>query len=196
MFIIPTLVTWIFGNPGSSSFWNLPTIVTDFANFLMYDWFPVQVYDPDIEEFEDKALIFQITRGISAALLFSIELIREILLGGIKTIVTFTSWDWIDENPWAVWPALPWTVVCVTATMMGYALQGRGLAFLAAFSTIYISVFGQWQPSMETLSFVLVAAPVSFALGLFFGVWSFKSRTVESALTPLLNIAQTMPHFS
>ena len=60
LFIIPTLVTWIFGNPGSSSFWNLPTIVTDFANFLMYDWFPVQVYDPDIEEFEDKALIFQI----------------------------------------------------------------------------------------------------------------------------------------
>ena len=196
LFIIPTLIAWIFGNPGSSSFWNLPTIVTDFANFLMYDWFPVQVYDPDIEEFEDKALIFQITRGISAALLFSIELIREILLGGIKTIVTFTSWDWIDENPWAVWPALPWTVVCITATMMGYALQGRGLAILAAFSTIYISVFGQWQPSMETLSFVLVAAPVSFALGLFFGVWSFKSRTVESALMPFLNIAQTMPHFS
>ena len=49
---------------------------------------------------------------------------------------------------------------------------------------------------METLSFVLVAAPVSFALGLFFGVWSFKSRTVESALMPFLNIAQTMPHFS
>ncbi len=196
LFIIPTLVTWIFGNPGSSSFWNLPTIVTDFANFLMYDWFPVQVYDPDIEEFEDKALIFQITRGISAGLLFSIELIREILLGGIKTIVTFTSWDWIDENPWAVWPALPWTVVCVTATMMGYALQGRGLAILAAFSTIYISVFGQWQPSMETLSFVLIAAPVSFVLGLFFGVWSFKSKTVESTLTPFLNIAQTMPHFS
>jgi len=196
LFIAPSLFTWFFGEPGTSSFWELPIIVTNFANFLMYEWFPIQIYDPDIEEFEDKALIFQITRGISAALLFGIELIREILMGGVKTIVTFTSWDWLSENEWAYWPALPWTVVCATATMLGYALQGRGLAMLAGFGTIYISIFGQWQPSMETLSFVLIAAPVSFILGLFFGVWSYKSKSVEAALTPLLNIAQSMPHFS
>jgi len=196
LFVAPSLFTWFFGEPGTSSFWDLPIIVTDFANFLMYEWFPIEIYDPDIEEFEDKALIFQITRGISAALLFGIALIREILLGGVKTIVTFTSWDWLSENEWAFWPALPWTVVCATATMLGYALQGRGLAMLAGFGTIYISIFGQWQPSMETLSFVLIAAPVSFILGLFFGVWSYKSKSVEAALTPLLNIAQSMPHFS
>ena len=196
LFVAPSLFTWIFGEPGTSSFWDLPIIVTNFANFLMYEWLPIAVYDPDIEEFEDKALIFQITRGISAALLFGIELIREILTGGVKTIVTFTSWDWLSENEWAYWPALPWTVVCATATMLGYALQGRGLAMLAGFGTIYISIFGQWQPSMETLSFVLIAAPVSFILGLFFGIWSYKSKSVEAALTPLLNIAQSMPHFS
>jgi len=196
LFVAPSLFTWIFGEPGTSSFWDLPIIVTNFANFLMYEWFPIEIYDPDIGEFEDKALIFQITRGISAALLFGIELIREILMGGVKTIVTFSSWDWLSENKWAYWPALPWTVVCATATMLGYALQGRGLAMLAGFGTIYISIFGQWQPSMETLSFVLIAAPVSFILGLFFGVWSYKSKSVEAALTPLLNIAQSMPQFS
>ena len=196
LFVAPSLFTWIFGEPGTSSFWELPIIVTNFANFLMYEWLPIKIYDPDIEEFEDKALIFQITRGISAALLFGIELIREILMGGVKTIVTFTSWDWLSENEWAYWPALPWTVVCATATMLGYALQGRGLASLAGFGTIYISIFGQWQPSMETLSFVLIAAPVSFILGLLFGIWSYKSKIVEAALTPLLNIAQSMPHFS
>jgi len=73
--------------------------------------------------------------------------------------------------------------------MLGYALKGRGLAMLAGFGTLYISIFGQWQPSMETLSFVLVAAPVSVILGLFFGVWSYKSKSVEVALAPLLNIA-------
>ena len=196
LFVAPTLFTWFFGEPGTSSFWDLPIIVTDYANFLMYEWFPIEIYDPDIEEFEDKALIFQITRGISAALLFGIALIREILLGGVKTIVTFTSWDWLSENEWAYWPALPWTVVCATATMLGYALKGRGLAMLAGFGTLYISIFGQWQPSMETLSFVLIAAPVSVILGLFFGVWSYKSKSVETALAPLLNIAQSMPHFA
>ncbi|GIS77088.1 MAG: hypothetical protein CM1200mP13_04470 [Candidatus Pelagibacterales bacterium] len=31
---------------------------------------------------------------------FLIELIREILLGGLETIVAFTSWDFIDAYPW------------------------------------------------------------------------------------------------
>ena len=101
LFVAPSLFTWIFGEPGTSSFWDLPIIVTNFANFLLYEWLPIAIYDPDIAEFEDKALIFQITRGISAALLFGIELIREILTGGVKTIVTFTSWDWLSENEWA-----------------------------------------------------------------------------------------------
>jgi len=174
LFVAPSLFTWFFGEPESTSFWELPRVITEFANFLMYEWIPIEIYDPDIEEFEDKALIFQITRGISAVLLFFIALIREILLGGVKTIVTFTSWDWLSENKWAYWPALPWTVVCAGGTMLGYALKGRGLAMLAGFGTLYISIFGQWQPSMETLSFVLVAAPVSV----------------------IFNIAQSMPHFA
>jgi glycine betaine/proline transport system permease protein len=49
---------------------------------------------------------------------------------------------------------------------------------------------------METLSFVLIAAPISFFLGLALGVWSYKSKKVEATLNPLLNVAQTMPHFS
>ena len=196
MFLAPSLFTWFFGEPETTSFWELPRVVTEFANFLMYEWFPVEIYDPDIEEFEDSALIFEITRGISATLLFAIDFIREILLGGVKTIVAFTSWDWIDENEWAYWPALPWTVVCAGGTMLGYALKGRGLAILVALSTIYISIFGQWEPSMQTLSLVLIAAPVSVIFGLLLGVWSFKSRAVESSLAPILNIAQTMPHFS
>ena len=60
----------------------------------------------------------------------------------------------------------------------------------------YIAVFGQWVPSMETLSFVLIAAPISFILGLVLGIWAYKVRRIEVALNPLLNVMQTMPHFS
>ena len=35
---------------------------------------------------------------------FLIELIREIMLGGVQTVVAFTSWDWIGANPWAKLP--------------------------------------------------------------------------------------------
>ena len=47
---------------------------------------------------------------------FLIDLIREILLGGLNTIVAFSSWDWIDANPWAELPGLPWTIVAAGAT--------------------------------------------------------------------------------
>ena len=175
---------------------DLPLLINNSVEFLMFEWWPIEIYDPEIEEYEQKPLVQEITRAISRGMLFSIEFIREILLGGKKTIVAFTSWDFVRDNEWAVWPALPWTVVAGGAILLGFKLQGKGLATLAAFSTIYIAVFGQWEPAMETLSFVLIAAPISVFLGLVLGVLAYKSEKFEFAISPLLNVAQTMPHFS
>ena len=179
-----------------SLFSSFPGAINGFAEYLMYDFFLIEIYDADLEEFEDSALIRELTRGFSRGVLFCIEFVREILLGGVKTIVAFTSWDFVGENKWAVWPALPWTVVAGGAILLGYALKGKGLALLAGLATAYIAIFGQWEPAMETLSFVLIAAPVSCLLGLFLGAIAYKSRTAENILMPLLNVAQTMPHFS
>ena len=187
-----TNVFWRF----PSLFAGLPGTINAFAEYLMYDWMLIEIYDPELEEFEESALIKELTRGFSRGVLFCIDLIREILLGGVKTIVAFTSWDFIKENKWAVWPALPWTVVAGGAIILGYALKGKGLALLAGLATGYIAIFGQWVPAMETLSFVLVAAPVSCVLGLLLGSVAYKSNTAEVILKPLLNVAQTMPHFS
>ncbi len=162
----------------------------------MFDWMPVQVYDAVIEDYEEKPLFREMTRAVSSLFLLVINFVREIFLGGNKTIVAFTSWDFINDNPWARWPALPWTVITGWAIILGYKLQGLRLAILAGVCTFYVAVFGQWKPSMETLSFVMIAAPVSVLLGLVFGIWAFKSKFVETALNPLLNVAQTMPHYS
>ena len=81
--------------------------------------------------------------------------------------------SWIDNNKWFSWPALPWTAVVAGASILGYQLQGIRLAFLAGLGFAYLSIFGQWEPSMQTLSFVLVSAPVCFILGLGFGIWGY-----------------------
>ena len=187
-----TNVLWRF----PALFAGFPGAINGFAEHLMYDWFPVEVYDSDLEEYETSALIRELTRGFSGGVLFCIQFVREILLGGVKTIVAFTSWDFVGDNKWAVWPALPWTVVLGGAILLGYALSGKMLALLAGIATSYIAIFGQWEPAMETLSFVLIAAPVSCLLGLFFGAVAYKSKTAETIIMPLLNVAQTMPHFS
>ncbi len=187
----------------SNWFWRLPPlikqlpfIINDSVDYLMFEWWPIEVYDPEIEDYEEKPLVREITRSTSGLILFMIEFVREILLGGVKTIVTFMGWDWATENKWARWPALPWTVVAGGAAILGYALGGWRLSLLVGSTFVYIAVFGQWEPSMQTLSFVLVAAPAAVLLGLFFGVWAFKNKTVEAILNPILNIMQIVPHFS
>jgi glycine betaine/proline transport system permease protein len=197
------LLCFFVGPSDSNYLWRLPPllqslpfIINDTVKGLMFEWMPIEVYDPTVDDYESKPLFREITRAISSYVLVIIVFVREVVLGGVKTIVAFTSWDFIGENPWARWPALPWTVISGWAILLGYKLQGKGLAALAALSTVYIAVFGQWEPSMQTLSFVLIAAPVSVIFGLALGIWSFKSQTVEAALNPLLNVAQTMPHYS
>ena len=175
---------------------GVPAMVNNTVEYFLYDWLPIEIYNEEIEDYESSAMLKEVTRRISGALLFCIEFIREVLVGGVKTIVAFTSWDYIGENPWAYWPALPWTVVTGAAVTVAYALGGRWLAVFVAFAMIYIATFGQWEPAMETLSFVLVAAPLSVLFGVVFGVLAYKSRAVEAALMPLLNIAQIMPYFS
>ena len=188
---------------GSDNLWRLPPLlgwlpiwVNDSLFFLLEDWMPIEIWDADLKETTTRPLVLHITRMLSAFLTFLIEFIREILIGGVKTVVAFTSWDWVDANRWAKLPGLPWTIVTAGAVILGYKLNGKGLAILAGITMIYISVFGQWKPSMETLSFVLIAAPVSFFLGLVFGIWSYKSKRVEAVLNPILNVMQTMPHYS
>ena len=46
------------------------------------------------------------------------------------------------------------------------------------------------------LVFCAYRRPIAVFLGLALGIWAYKSNKVEAALTPLLNVAQTMPHFS
>lgn len=183
--------------------WRLPPLlealpygINDAVQYLMFDWMPVQVYDPVIEDYEEKPLLREVTGAVSAAILFVVNLVREFFLGGVKTIVAFTGWDFVKQHPDLRWPALPWTVVAGWAVLLGYRLRGPGLACLAGAAAVYIAVFGQWQPSVETLSLVLITAPVSALTGLALGVLCYRSRAAEALVNPVLNVAQTMPHYS
>jgi glycine betaine/proline transport system permease protein len=162
----------------------------------MNEWMPMEFWNENTQSYKTRPLVLQLTRNITAFMTFLIELIREVILGGVKTVVAFTSWDWIGANPWAKLPGLPWTIVTAGAVILGYNLSGRGLALFAAIVMIYISIFGQWKPSMQTLSFILVAAPLSFIFGLGLGIAAYKSKRVEKALYPILLVMQTMPQYA
>ena len=97
------------------------------------------------------------------------------------------------------WPnigPIPWVVIAATAFMAGYALKGWRLACLAGGSFVWVALMGQWKWAMETLSVIVVAAPFSVLLGLVMGVLAWRSPRFERILNPILNIAQSLPHFA
>ena len=203
LFFIFLISYFIVPESEGNYLWRLPSLFKDFPLWInnliysaLYDWFPLKVWDPVFEMYEKKAAIREFTRAISSGVLFLITFIREIFLGGAQTIGTFVSSSWLNSNKWFIWPALPWTAVVAGGMLLGYHLQGVRLALLAGIGACYLSLFGQWEPSMQTLYFVLITAPICFIFGLSLGVWGYLNKKVESALQPILNVAQTMPHFS
>ena len=105
--------------------WRLPSLLgfipiklNDFIYAALYEWFPLKVYDPIFEMYEEKAAFREFTKSISQGLLFLITFVRELLLGGDKIIDIFVSDAWLKENDWMSWPALPWTAATVGAFLL------------------------------------------------------------------------------
>ncbi|NYS26354.1 ABC transporter permease subunit [Rhodobacteraceae bacterium 2376] len=122
--------------------------------------------------------------------------VTRAIADGIEWCLDVTGNLLYGRNRWPRIGPVPWSVVLVSMTMLGYALGGWRLAALAGGTILWIAVMGQWRWSMETLSVILVAAPVSVLLGLVTGVAAWRWRAFERVLNPLLNIAQSMPHFA
>ncbi len=95
-----------------------------------------------------------------------------------------------------VFPAIPWFSMVIAATAAGYAVGGRRLALGMAAGLLYLAVFGQWTSAMVTLASVLVSSVLGSIGGLLIGLACVRWRWLERAVSPFLDIAQTMPVFA
>jgi glycine betaine/proline transport system permease protein len=116
--------------------------------------------------------------------------------GGVEWLLDVSANLLYGKNRWPKLGPIPWTVIAVTAFMIGYSLRGWRLGLLSGGTFVWIAMMGQWKWTMETLSVILVAAPFAILVGLLLGIASWRSRRVEVALNPILNIAQSLPHFA
>ena len=116
--------------------------------------------------------------------------------GGIEALLDVTANLLYGKKRWPDVGPLPWSVVAVGVGMLGYALGGWRLALLGGGTFVWVALMGQWKWTMETLSVVVVAVPVAVLLGLALGVAAWRSRAVERVLLPVLNVAQSLPHFA
>ncbi len=90
----------------------------------------------------------------------------------------------------------PWSVMLVIAMVLGYALRGWKLSLLCGGTVMYCAVSGLWKFTMQTLALLAAAVPISILIGLLLGILAYKRKSVEVALLPVMNVAQTLPHFA
>jgi glycine betaine/proline transport system permease protein len=73
------------------------------------------------------------------------------------------------------------------------------LALLGGGTFFYLSLFslrGIWELSMKTLSAIAVSVPLAAIIGLLIGIAAAKRQRIAMVVAPMLNILQSLPHFS
>ncbi|EPH5594710.1 ABC transporter permease [Vibrio alginolyticus] len=90
----------------------------------------------------------------------------------------------------------PWFIILGVCTTLVYAASRSWKLAAACFgSLILIGYFGMWEDTMRTLSIITVCTMLAIALGIPIGIAMARSNRIQSVVTPLLDVMQTMPAF-
>ena len=90
----------------------------------------------------------------------------------------------------------PWPIVIIVICALAW-LGSRSwkIVFGTAVAFLVIGYFGMWEDTMSTLAIISVATLLCIILGIPLGVLMARSLRVQSAVTPVLDIMQTIPSF-
>ena len=91
--------------------------------------------------------------------------------------------------------APPELLMVAILAAIAFFLSGWRVALLTVLGLLFVISLGLWEAAMETLTLVVVAALVSLAIGIPLGILAAKSGRIETAVRPILDVAQTMPAF-
>ncbi|MDG2475128.1 MAG: proline/glycine betaine ABC transporter permease [Paracoccaceae bacterium] len=92
--------------------------------------------------------------------------------------------------------AAPWPLILVLVGGLAY-LGSRSvkLAIGSILAFMVIGYFGMWKDMMATISLISVATIMCIAVGIPIGIIMSRYDRVQSAITPILDLMQTIPIF-
>ncbi len=92
--------------------------------------------------------------------------------------------------------ATPWPVIIlVIAGLAWLGSRSRTVVIGSVLSFLAIGYFGMWQDTMSTLAIISVATLLCIAVGIPLGILMARSDRMQTAITPVLDIMQTIPAF-
>ena len=121
---------------------------------------------------------------------------RWIAEGPLEFLLDTTANLLYGKKRWPEIGPIPWSAIAGAVAVLGYWLGGWKLAALAGGAFAWTALVGQWKLAMQTMSVIIVAAPLAFVIGLSFGILAWKYTKVERAIQPILAVLQTLPFYT
>ncbi|MEO9274008.1 proline/glycine betaine ABC transporter permease [Marinomonas sp. 5E14-1] len=114
----------------------------------------------------------------------------ELIEGFFDPLLTFLIWfeKLLLASPW-------WLTIGVVIAIVYSATRSWKLCTGVFASLIAIGIFGMWDDTMRTLSIITVCTLLSIIIGVPTGILMSRSNKMQSAITPILDVMQTMPAF-
>ena len=122
--------------------------------------------------------------------------LTRFLTGGLEWVLDITANLLFGKRRWPNLGPIPWSSIAAVAAVIGYYLGGWRLALLAGGTFVWTALIGQWDIAMQTMSVLVVAAPLAFIIGITLGILAWKYKAVDNTLKPVLSVLQTLPFFT
>jgi glycine betaine/proline transport system permease protein len=114
----------------------------------------------------------------------------ELIEGFFDPLLTFLIWfeKLLLASPW-------WLTMGIIVAIVYSATRSWKLCTGVLASLIAIGIFGMWDDTMRTLSIITVCTLLSIVIGVPTGILMSRSNRMQSLITPILDVMQTMPAF-
>ncbi|MBD5772319.1 ABC transporter permease [Marinomonas colpomeniae] len=114
----------------------------------------------------------------------------ELIEGFFDPLLTFLIWfeKLLLASPW-------WLTMGIIVAIVYSATRSWKLCTGVLASLIAIGIFGMWDDTMRTLSIITICTLLSIVIGVPTGILMSRSNRMQSLITPILDVMQTMPAF-
>lgn len=90
----------------------------------------------------------------------------------------------------------PWPIVILVIAVIAWLASRRWSIVIGTVVTLLlIGYFDMWEDTMRTISMIFVCTVLAIAIGIPVGILMSRSDRVQSVVTPVLDVMQTMPSF-
>ena len=166
---------WAFKFPRAWQ-WTLKNDITSFMEWL-------------VDEASLGLFTFtEFTRGIAWMIDWPFAVTRSILSTGLL--------QGQGSDAIQLLPPFSWIAIIAIMIALGRYARDWKLAALAGGCFVYLSVFGQWNSAMITLSSIVIAVPFGVGGGLMLGLLGYRYRWFEKLISPVLDLMQSVPIFA